>query len=114
MSLQPKAIDPGWAKRWTRQSVELFRRAPTLAWLMRFSRVGRADYNIHDCVALQRHVYVGHDSGNAIQSFLTLKDHTNATYTTHSHCDFNIIINIIHRASHNIYCNNQNYFENQN
>ncbi len=31
MNLQPKTIDPGWAKRWTRQSVELFRRAPGLA-----------------------------------------------------------------------------------
>lgn len=31
MILQPKTIDPGWAGRWTRQSVELFRRAPALA-----------------------------------------------------------------------------------
>lgn len=31
MNLQPKTIDPGWGKRWTRQSVELFRRAPGLA-----------------------------------------------------------------------------------
>ncbi len=31
MTLTPKTIDPGWAKRWTRQSVELFRRAPALA-----------------------------------------------------------------------------------
>ena len=31
MILQPKTIDPGWAKRWTRQSVDLFRRAPGLA-----------------------------------------------------------------------------------
>ena len=28
MNLQPKTIDPGWAKRWTRQSIDLFRRAP--------------------------------------------------------------------------------------
>ncbi|MHB8367612.1 MAG: hypothetical protein ACYDB0_11450 [Acidithiobacillus sp.] len=31
MNLQPKTVPPGWAKRWTRQSVELFRRAPGLA-----------------------------------------------------------------------------------
>lgn len=31
MTLQPKTIDPGWAKRWTRQSADLFRRAPGLA-----------------------------------------------------------------------------------
>lgn len=31
MNLQPKTIDPGWAKRWTQQSIELFRRAPGLA-----------------------------------------------------------------------------------
>jgi hypothetical protein len=31
MNLQPKTIDPGWAGRWTRQSVDLFRRAPGLA-----------------------------------------------------------------------------------
>lgn len=31
MTLTPKTIDPGWAKRWTRQSAELFRRAPGLA-----------------------------------------------------------------------------------
>ena len=31
MNLQPKTIDPGWAKRWTRQSIELFRRAPGVA-----------------------------------------------------------------------------------
>ncbi len=31
MNLQPKTIDPGWSKRWTRQSVDLFRRAPGLA-----------------------------------------------------------------------------------
>ncbi|MHB8225392.1 hypothetical protein [Acidithiobacillus sp.] len=31
MNLQPKTIDPGWAKRWTRQSIDLFRRAPGLA-----------------------------------------------------------------------------------
>lgn len=31
MNLQPKTIDPGWSRRWTRQSVELFRRAPGLA-----------------------------------------------------------------------------------
>ncbi|EGQ62007.1 hypothetical protein GGI1_10228, partial [Acidithiobacillus sp. GGI-221] len=31
MILQPKPVAPGWAKRWTRQSVELFRRAPGLA-----------------------------------------------------------------------------------
>ena len=31
MILQPKTIDPGWAKRWTRQSIDLFRRAPGLA-----------------------------------------------------------------------------------
>lgn len=31
MTLTPKTIEPGWAKRWTRQSVELFRRSPGLA-----------------------------------------------------------------------------------
>ena len=31
MMLTPKTIEPGWAKRWTRQSVELFLRAPALA-----------------------------------------------------------------------------------
>jgi hypothetical protein len=31
MTLKPKIIDPGWAARWTRQSVDLFRRAPGLA-----------------------------------------------------------------------------------
>ena len=31
MILQPKTIDPGWGKRWTRQSIDLFRRAPGLA-----------------------------------------------------------------------------------
>ncbi len=31
MIIQPKPVAPGWAKRWTRQSVELFRRAPGLA-----------------------------------------------------------------------------------
>lgn len=31
MTLQPKTINPGWAKRWTRQSIELFRRTPGLA-----------------------------------------------------------------------------------
>ena len=31
MNLQPKTIKPGWAKRWTRQSIELFRRAPSVA-----------------------------------------------------------------------------------
>lgn len=31
MNLQPKTIDPGWVKRWTRQSIDLFRRAPSLA-----------------------------------------------------------------------------------
>jgi hypothetical protein len=31
MILTPKTISPGWAQRWTRQSVDLFRRAPTLA-----------------------------------------------------------------------------------
>ncbi len=31
MTLTPKSIDPGWARRWTRQSAELFRRAPGLA-----------------------------------------------------------------------------------
>ncbi|MHB1641199.1 MAG: hypothetical protein ACYCS8_00885 [Acidithiobacillus sp.] len=31
MTLTPKTIDPGWASRWTRQSVDLFRRAPGLA-----------------------------------------------------------------------------------
>ncbi|WP_163055003.1 hypothetical protein [Acidithiobacillus ferrooxidans] len=31
MTLTPKTIDPGWARRWTRQSAELFRRAPGLA-----------------------------------------------------------------------------------
>lgn len=31
MTLQPKTIDPGWGKRWTRQSIDLFRRAPGLA-----------------------------------------------------------------------------------
>jgi hypothetical protein len=29
--LTPKTISPGWAKRWTRQSVDLFRRTPALA-----------------------------------------------------------------------------------
>ena len=31
MILNPKTVSPDWAKRWTRQSVELFRRAPGLA-----------------------------------------------------------------------------------
>ncbi|MBU2760336.1 hypothetical protein [Acidithiobacillus sulfurivorans] len=31
MIIQPKHISPGWAKRWTLQSVDLFRRAPGLA-----------------------------------------------------------------------------------
>ena len=31
MIIHPKTIDPGWAGRWTRQSVDLFRRAPGLA-----------------------------------------------------------------------------------
>jgi hypothetical protein len=31
VNLQPKTIDPGWARRWTRQSVDLFQRAPGLA-----------------------------------------------------------------------------------
>lgn len=31
MSIEPKPVAPGWAGRWTRQSVDLFRRAPGLA-----------------------------------------------------------------------------------
>lgn len=31
MTIAPKTIDPGWAKRWSRQSLDLFRRAPGLA-----------------------------------------------------------------------------------
>lgn len=31
MTLTPKTIAPGWAKRWSRQSLDLFRRAPGLA-----------------------------------------------------------------------------------
>ncbi|EGQ60862.1 hypothetical protein GGI1_03079, partial [Acidithiobacillus sp. GGI-221] len=31
MRIGPKTVAPGWAKRWTRQSVDLFRRAPGLA-----------------------------------------------------------------------------------
>jgi hypothetical protein len=31
MILRPKTIEPGWARRWTRQSLDLFRRAPGLA-----------------------------------------------------------------------------------
>ena len=31
MILRPKTIAPGWAKRWTQQSIDLFRRAPGLA-----------------------------------------------------------------------------------
>jgi len=31
MTLTPKTVSPGWAKRWTHQSLELFSRAPTLA-----------------------------------------------------------------------------------
>ncbi len=31
MVLRPKIVDPGWAKRWTRQSIDLFRRKPSLA-----------------------------------------------------------------------------------
>lgn len=30
-TLEPKTVAPGWARRWTRQSVELFRRAPVVA-----------------------------------------------------------------------------------
>ncbi len=31
MVLKPKTVDPGWARRWTRQSIDLFRRSPALA-----------------------------------------------------------------------------------
>lgn len=30
MVLKPKKIEPGWARRWTRQSIDLFRRSPAL------------------------------------------------------------------------------------
>lgn len=32
--MKPKQIQPGWGRRWTRQSIALFRRAPGLAILM--------------------------------------------------------------------------------
>ncbi len=31
MVLKPKKIEPGWARRWTLQSIDLFRRSPALA-----------------------------------------------------------------------------------
>ncbi len=80
MNLLPKTIDPGWAKRWTRQSIELFRRAPILAVGLT-TLFGMANVFIPQPIALDVPLTifmvgllfsslraVDHDSGNALSA----------------------------------------------
>lgn len=83
MNLQPKTIEPGWAKRWTRQSIELFRRAPhvavgvmTLFGLMNALIPQPLAMNVPITIFLMGLLFSGlraadHDSGNAMHATWT-------------------------------------------